>query len=66
MIQNMGSTDKLIRLVVAIIILGLYFTNIIGGTVAIILGVLALVFSITSFLGFCPLYVPFGFSTKEK
>jgi Protein of unknown function (DUF2892) len=64
--KNMGSTDKMIRIVVAIIIAGLYFANIISGTLAIILLILAGVFIITSFMSFCPLYLPFGISTRKK
>ncbi len=62
----MGSTDKIIRIVLAIIVAILYYTGIINGTVAIILGVLALIFVITSFISFCPLYLPFGISTNKK
>lgn len=64
--KNMGSTDSVIRIVVAIIIAILYFTNQISGTTAIILGVLAIIFVATSFMSFCPLYLPFGISTRKK
>ncbi len=66
--KNMGSADKIIRLVIAIIIAALYFTNVIGGTPGIVLLVLAGVFLLTSLISFCPLYAPFGLSTcaKEK
>lgn len=63
---NMGTADKIVRILVAIIIAGLYFTNTISGTVAIILLVLAGVFILTSFISFCPLYLPFGISTRKK
>mgnify|MGYP006328444887 FL=1 len=66
MVKNIGSTDKLIRLIIAVVIAVLYYTNFISGTVAIVLGVLAFIFVITSFLNFCPLYLPFGISTREK
>ena len=63
----MGSTDKAIRFLIAISIGLLYFTNTISGTIAIVLGVLALVFILTSFVSFCPLYTLFGINTnKEK
>ena len=63
----MGSTDKAIRFLIAISIGFLYFTNTISGTIAIVLGVLALVFILTSFISFCPLYTLFGINTnKEK
>lgn len=62
----MGSADKIIRIVVAALIALLYFTNVINGTLAIVLGVFALIFVITSFVSFCPLYLPFGISTIKK
>jgi hypothetical protein len=63
--QNMGTVDKIIRLVVVAIIAALYFTGQITGTVAIILGVIAVAFLVTSLVGWCPSYVPFGISTKK-
>ncbi len=62
----MGSVDIIIRIIVALIIIGLYFTNQITGLAAIILLIFAIVFIATSFVGFCPLYLPFGFSTKKE
>ena len=62
----MGTIDKVIRILVAIVIAVLYFTNIISGTLAIIFLVLAGVFILTSFMSFCPLYLPFGLSTRKK
>jgi len=67
--KNMGSTDRIIRAIIAVIIATLYFTNVISGTLGIVLLVLAGVFVLTSFISFCPLYAPFGLSTcsaKEK
>ncbi len=63
---NMGSVDKVIRFLIAIVIGVLYFTNVIDGTVAIILLVLAAIFILTSLVSFCPLYFPFGISTCKK
>lgn len=63
---NMGKADKVVRILVAIAITGLYFANLISGTVAIVLLVLAGVFVLTSFMSFCPLYLPFGISTRKK
>ena len=62
----MGTVDKILRILVAIAIVVLYFNNFISGTLAIVLLLLAGVFILTSFLSFCPLYYPFGISTKEK
>lgn len=63
---NMGSTDKIIRILAAVLIAVLYFTNLISGTLATILLAFAGVFILTSFISFCPLYLPFGISTKPK
>jgi hypothetical protein len=64
--QNMGSIDRILRVVVAVVIGGLYFTDQITGTAAIILGVFAVVFLLTSAAGFCPLYLPLKLSTLKK
>lgn len=64
--KNMGSTDRIIRLVLALIIAILYFTNVITGTVALVLLVIMGIFIITSFIKFCPLYFPFKINTCEK
>ncbi len=63
MTKNMGSTDKLIRLTIAAVIAGLYFTGNISGTLAIILGVVAVIFALTSLINFCPLYTILGVNT---
>lgn len=62
----MGSTDKIIRIAIAVIIAILYFTNTISGTLALVLGAFAVIFIITSFVSFCPLYALFGISTRKK
>ena len=61
--KNMGSADKMIRLIVAVVITVLFFTNIISGTLGIILLVFAGVFVATSLISFCPLYTIFGINT---
>ena len=66
MIVNMGSTDKFIRLGLAVLVAIFYFTNVISGTTAIVLGGLAIVFALTSLISFCPLYLPFGINTSNK
>lgn len=64
--NNLGTTDKVIRILVAVVILVLFLTHVISGTLAVILLILAGVFVVTSLLGFCPLYLPFGLSTRNK
>lgn len=64
--KNMGTVDRIVRLILVAAVLLLYFTGVISGTLAIILGVLAAVFFLTSLISFCPLYLPFGISTRKK
>ncbi len=62
----MGTLDRVARFIAAAIVIALYFMNIISGTLAIVLLVFAGIFILTSFMSFCPLYLPFGISTKEE
>lgn len=62
----MGSLDKTIRILVAVAVAVLYFTKMISGTTAIVLGILAIVFAVTAFLNFCPLYTLIGMNTNKK
>ncbi|MFZ1976441.1 MAG: DUF2892 domain-containing protein [Bacteroidota bacterium] len=64
--QNMGSIDKVVRVLAAVVIGVLYFTDQITGIAAIILGIFAVVFLLTSAIGFCPLYLPLKLSTMKK
>ncbi|SDX85534.1 Protein of unknown function [Lutibacter oricola] len=61
--KNMGSTDKIIRIIIALGLAALYFTNIISGTIAIIAIVVAVIFVLTSVVSICPLYSIFGINT---
>jgi hypothetical protein len=62
----MGKYDRLIRAFVAILVGVLYFTGRINGVTAIVLGVIAVAFFATSLVGWCPLYAPFGISTRGR
>jgi hypothetical protein len=64
--QNMGTVDRIIRLVVAAVFAYLYFGGIVTGALGIVLLVLAGVFMLTSLVAFCPLYVPFKISTRKS
>ncbi len=64
--KNMGTIDRTIRILLAIVVLVLYLLKLISGTAAIILGIFAVVFLLTSLVGFCPLYVPLKISTRKK
>ena len=63
--KNMGTIDRVIRTLLALLVAVLYFTDMISGTLAIILGIVAVGFLLSSFVGFCPGYLPFGFSTRK-
>jgi len=63
--KNMGTIDRVFRVLVAVAIIILYLANIISGIVAIILLAIAAIFILTSFISFCPLYYPFKISTKK-
>jgi uncharacterized membrane protein YtjA (UPF0391 family) len=64
--SNMGSADKIVRVLLALLAAVLYFTGITSGTLGIALMVIGTVLLITSFLNFCPLYTIFGISTRYK
>jgi hypothetical protein len=64
MIKNIGPIDKRMRLIFAAVVAILFFTKLISGTVAIVLGILAIVFALTAFIGFCPLYYPFNIKSS--
>jgi hypothetical protein len=64
--KNMGILDRSARVLLAVVLAGLYYTGTVTGTFGIVLVVVAAVLVITAFLGFCPLYLPFGFSTSDK
>ncbi|MEJ7777848.1 MAG: DUF2892 domain-containing protein [Sphingomicrobium sp.] len=63
--KNMGTADRLIRVSIAMAIAVAYFAGIISGTLAIILGGIAIAFILTSLLSTCPGYMPFGISTRR-
>ena len=61
--KNMGIIDRIIRILIVVVIVILYFTQVITGTLTIILVFVGLVFLLTSLVGVCPLYLPFGIKT---
>jgi hypothetical protein len=64
--KNMGTIDKIIRILLAIVVIVLYLNGSITGVAAIILGIVAFVFIVTSLIGFCPLYAVLKISTIGK
>jgi hypothetical protein len=63
---NMGTIDRVVRIIIAIVVGVLYYLGVIDGTVGYVLMALAVIFLATSFISFCPLYWPFGLSTRKK
>ena len=64
--KNMGVIDRVLRTALAAVVAILYFTGEISGVTALVLGVFALIFLVTSAMSFCPLYAPFNISTEKK
>jgi hypothetical protein len=65
MTKNMGTADRVVRTLIALAVAVLYFTGGISGTLAIVLGIVAIAFVLTSLVGWCPTYLPFGLSTRK-
>ncbi len=63
---NMSMWDRIIRILITVVIVILLIADVLKGTLAVVLGIIAIVFFATSVIGFCPLYVLFGISTKKK
>jgi hypothetical protein len=64
--KNVGTIDKVIRILIAVVVLVLYFTHVISGVLAIVLLALSAVFVVTSLLSFCPIWMALGLSTRKK
>jgi len=64
--KNVGSIDKVIRYVLALLFVVLYFTNVVSGTLGIVLLVLAAVFVFTAAIGFCPIHYVLKINTTKK
>lgn len=64
--KNMGTIDRAVRVLLAVLFIALYAAGVTTGTVGLVLVALAVIFLLTSFVSFCPLYLPFGLSTLRK
>jgi hypothetical protein len=64
--KNMGTADRIIRILIAAVLAYLYFSGTVTGTLGIVLIVVAAVFVLTSLVSFCPLYPLLGINTCEK
>lgn len=63
--KNMGNIDRGIRILIALVIIALYFANVISGTWGIILLIVSGLLIVTSLIGICPMYIPFGIHTNR-
>lgn len=63
---NMGTIDRVIRTLAALAVAALWYTNRISGTLAIVLGIFAVAWLVTSLVSWCPAYLPFGWSTRKR
>ena len=64
--KNMGTIDKALRIIAAVVIIALFFTNVITGVLGIVLLVFAGVFVLTSLVSVCPAYPLLGMNTRKK
>jgi hypothetical protein len=64
--KNMGTVDRIVRLLLAAVVVVLGVTKVIAGTWLVVMGVLAAVLVLTSIIGFCPLYLPLKISTRRQ
>lgn len=64
--KNLGSTDKAVRLILAITLAVLFFTGVVSGTLGVVALIAAGIFLVTPLINFCPLYAALGISTKAK
>jgi hypothetical protein len=65
-VKNMGTIDRVIRLAAVAAVIGAYGLGLIGGTLALVLGAVAVVLLLTSLTATCPAYMPFGLSTRPR
>ncbi len=64
--KNIGSPDKVVRILAAVIVFGLYLANVISGTLALVLGLVGIVLFVTALVGTCPLYLVLKLSTRKS
>ncbi len=64
--RNMGLLDRIVRIALVALVAVLFFAGLLSPVAAIILGILAVVFLVTSIVGMCPLYLALGISTRKR
>ena len=63
--KNMGTIDRVFRLLVVVVIAVLYYLGQLTGLADTILVIVAVAFLVTGIIGWCPGYLPFGISTRK-
>lgn len=63
--KNMGTIDRIFRIAIATVVGVLFFKGVITGWLAIVLGIVAIAFLLTGLVSTCPIYLPFGLSTRK-
>lgn len=63
--KNMGKIDRIFRIAIATLVGVLFFKGVITGWLAIVLGIVAIAFLLTGLVSTCPIYLPFGLSTRK-
>jgi hypothetical protein len=64
--KNVGTIDKAVRLLIAVVVVVLYFAHVITGVLAVVLLALAAIFVVTSLISLCPIWLALGISTRKK
>ena len=64
--KNVGSIDKVMRIILAVVIVTLAITHVISGTLSVVLLILAGILVLTSVISFCPIWLALGVSTSKK
>ena len=64
--KNMGTIDRIVRIALALVLFGLIVTGTVSGVLAIIMGVVAAIFAVTSVVSFCPIYFVTKLSTRSE
>ena len=64
--KNVGTVDKVIRILIAVTVVVLYFTHVISGALAIILLIVAAILAVTGLVSICPIWLALGLNTNKK
>lgn len=66
MTANIGTIDRALRFLVALVVIILLVTRTVNGALAVVLGIIGAALLITAFVRYCPLYPVLKISTLKK